>query len=108
MTAEKYLPIKGHNIIFDAESTAKGIIIRHMDGYLHGCHTEYDTNEAMMDDMYYECAAILTDDLMEGKLTPLQVATVRNILIEMIWNIFESYVEAEQDAEDKANISTEM
>ena len=96
MTPEKYLPIPGTKIPFDAKDVAREIIMRHMEGYMYGCHAEYDTNRAMMDDMYHECAFILTDDLMEGKLTPLQAAAVRNELASMIWGIFENYVNEEE------------
>ena len=54
-----------------------------------------------MEDMYSECAFILTNDLLEGKLTPLQVAAVRNILMGMIWGVFKDYVNAEEDAKDE-------
>ena len=102
MPIEKYLPIKDAKIPFDPESVAKEIIMRHMEAYMQGCHAEYDTNRTMMEDMYHECAFILTDDMLEGKLTPMQVAAVRNVLIGMIWGIFEPYVNAEDDAKAEA------
>lgn len=89
--------IPGTKIPFDAEHQAKEIIMEHMNAYLYGCHAEYANNKAMMDDMYHECAFILTNHMLEGKLTPLQVAAVRNELGEMIWKVFESYVNAEDD-----------
>lgn len=102
MPTEKYLPIPNTKIPFDAEHVASEIIMRHMEGYMQGCYAEYGNNKAMMEDMYRECAFILTNDLLEGKLTPLQVAAVRNALGSMIWGIFESYVNAEDDAKDEA------
>lgn len=100
MNPEKYLPIPDAKIPFDAEHVAKETIMRHMEGYMQGCYTEYNTNRDMMEDMYRECAFILTDDLLEGKLTPLQTAAVRNVLMGMIWDIFKSYVNAEDSKEE--------
>lgn len=96
MNIEKYIP--GTKIPFDAEHKAKGIIMEHMEAYLQGCHAEYGTNRAMMEDMYEQCAFILTNHMLEGKLTPLQVAATRNELGSMIWDIFEPYVNAEDGA----------
>lgn len=98
--------IPNTKIPFDAEQSAKAIIMRHMEGYLQGCYTEYPNNRAMMEDMYRECAFILTNDLLEGKLTPLQVAAVRNVLGSMIWDVFESYINAEDDAQAELERNT--
>lgn len=98
MTPEKYLPIHDAKIPFDANQYAKEIIMEHMEGYLHGCHAEYANNREMMDDMYRECAFILTNHLLEGKLTPLQTASTRNALGTMIWNVFENCICAEEEA----------
>lgn len=103
MPTEKYLPIPDAKIPFDAEDKAKDIIMEHMEGYLQGCHAEYDNNKAMMEDMYHECAFIMTNHMLEGKLTPLQTASVRNVLGSMIWGIFESYVNAEDEDKDEAD-----
>ena len=53
----------------------------------------------MMNDMYSECAFILTEDLLEGKLTPMQYATVRNELGLIIWDLFKESIEAEDKKE---------
>lgn len=98
MVFEKYLPIKDAKILFDPEDSAKGIIADHMEGYLHGCYAEYTSNRDIMDDMYHECASILTDYMLEGKLTPRQVIAVRNVLMDMIWDVFKDYVNAEDEA----------
>ena len=97
MKPEKYIP--DTKIPFDAKDQANEIIMEHMEAYLQGCHAEYESNRAMMDDMYHECAFILTNKMLEGNLTPLQTAAVRNELISMIWNIFEPYVNAENEKE---------
>lgn len=98
MKPETYLPRS--KIPFNAEDKAKEIIMEHMEAYLQGCHAEYDNNTAMMEDMYHECAFILTNHLLEGKLTPLQVAATRNSLCAMIWSVFELYVKAEEKKTD--------
>lgn len=95
MKPEKYIP--GTKTPFDDKDQAKEIIMEHMEAYLQGCHAEYDSNIAMMEDMYHECAFILTNKLLEGKLTPMQVAAVRNELGTMIWDVFMSYASAEDD-----------
>lgn len=99
MKPDTYLP--NTKIPFDAEHLAKKIIACHTEGYLQGIHAEYDDNRAMMEDMYSKCASILTDELLEGKLTPMQFAAVRNELGTMIWNIFKDAINAEDAA--KAN-----
>ncbi len=86
----------GTKIPFDANDEAKRIIMEHMNAYLQGCNAPYTTNREMMDDMYYQCAFILTSHMLEKKLTPLQTAAVRNELGAMIWDIFEPYVNAEE------------
>lgn len=102
MKPETHLPIPGTRIPFDAKHKAKEIIVCHTECYLQGIHAEYDNNRAMMEDMYGECASVLTDELLEGKLTPMQFAAVRNELGTMIWNIFKPYVNAEDDAKHLA------
>lgn len=87
---------------FDAEGAAKEIIRRHTNAYLQGCHAEYPDNRALMEDMYEECAFILSEDMLEGKLNPLQYAAVRNELGKMIWKIFEPHIKAEDEAEHLA------
>lgn len=93
---------------FDAEGTAKEIIRRHTNAYLQGCHAEYANNRDMMDDMYEECAFILSEDLLEGKLSPLQYAAVCNELGKMIWNIFEPHIKAEEKIEYMAWLASFM
>lgn len=84
---------------FDAETIAKEIIYNHTNAYTQGSPVEYPSNRAMMKDMYEDCAYVLTDYLLEGKLNPLQYAAVRNELGKMIWEIFEPHIKAEEEIE---------
>lgn len=97
-----------HKPHFDAADTAREIITRHTEAYLQGCHAEYESNRNIMDSMYEECSFILTGDLLEGKLTPMQYADVRNELGSMIWKIFEPYVNAEDEAEHLALLASPL
>jgi hypothetical protein len=54
----------------------------------------------MMEDVYENCAFILTNYLIEGKYTPMQFNAIRNELGKMIWNIFKTHIEVE-DAKRK-------
>ena len=78
---------------------ANKIICEYTSGYLQGVVAHYNTNRDMMDDMYENCAFILTGYLIEGKYTPMQYNAIRNELGKMIWGIFESYVKKEDEAE---------
>lgn len=78
---------------------ASKIICEHTNAYLQAVHAEYDSNRNMMEDMYENCAFILTNYLIEGKYTPMQFNAIRNELGKMIWNIFKPHIEAEDKAE---------
>jgi hypothetical protein len=105
MTPKKYLPIPDAKIPFDAEHEAKNVIIEHTCGYMHGCVADYASNADMMEDMYSECSFVLVNRLIEGKLTPLQFAAVRDKLCDMIWTIFEPYVNAEAAVKEKERLA---
>lgn len=87
---------------FDAEGVAKEIIYNHTNAYTCGNPVEYPNNRVMMEHMCEDCAYVLTDYLLEGKLSPLQYAAVRNELGKMIWKIFEPHIKAEYEAEHLA------
>lgn len=76
----------------DYKHEANKIICEHTNAYLQSVKAEYETNRDMMDEMYTECAFILTNYLLEGKYTPMQYAAIRNELGSMIWNIFKRFV----------------
>jgi hypothetical protein len=78
---------------------ARKILYESTNAYMRGVHAEYESNGDMMDDMYENCAFILTNYLIEGKYTPMQFNAVRNELGKMIWNIFKPHVQKEDDAE---------
>ena len=82
----------------DYKHEARRILHEHVYAYMSGIHVEYETNRAMMEDMYNECAFILTEALVEGKYTPMQYNAIRNELGELLWSIFEPHVVAEDDA----------
>lgn len=81
---------------FDANNEAKKIMREHVCAYMSSVCAKYDSNREMMDDMYEECAFILTEYLLEGKYTPMEYNAIRNELGEMIWKIFEPHVKAEE------------
>ena len=78
---------------------ASKILCENTNAYMQAVHAEYDSNRDMMEDMYNNCAFILTDYLIEGKYTPMQYNAVRNELGKMIWNIFERHIKVEEALE---------
>lgn len=83
----------------DYNYEASKILRENTNAYMQAVHAEYSSNRDMMEDMYMNCAFILTDDLIKGNYTPMEFNAIRNELGRMIWNIFEPYIEAELDAE---------
>lgn len=85
---------------------ASKILYENTNAYMQGVHAEYDSNRDMMEDMYENCAFILTNYLIEGKYSPMQFNAIRNELGKMIWNIFERHIKVEE-ALEKAKIAQE-
>ena len=85
---------------------ASKILCENTNAYMQGVHAEYDSNRDMMEDMYENCAFILTNYLIEGKYTPMQFNAIRNELGKAIWSIFERHIKVE-DACEKLKISHE-
>lgn len=78
---------------------ASKILYENTNAYMQGVHAEYESNRDMMEDMYENCAFILTNYLIEGKYTPMQYNAVRNELGKMIWSIFERHIKVEEALE---------
>lgn len=83
---------------------ASKILCENTNAYMQGCHAKYDSNREMMEDVYENCAFILTNYLIEGKYTPMQFNAIRNELGKAIWNIFERHIKIE-DALEKVNVA---
>lgn len=81
---------------------ASKILYENTKAYMQSVYAEYDSNGDMMEDMYENCAFILTNYLIEGKYTPMQFNAIRNELGKAIWNIFERHIKME-DALEKLN-----
>lgn len=90
---------------------ASKILCENTNAYMQGVHAKYDSNRDMMEDMYENCAFILTTYLIEGKYTPMQYNAIRNELGKAIWNIFERHIKVEEalekvkEAQKKADIA---
>ena len=78
---------------------ASKILHENTNAYMQGVYAEYDSNRDMMEDMYNNCAFILTNYFIEGKYTPMQFNAIRNELGKMIWNIFKPHIEKEEKTE---------
>ena len=78
---------------------ASKILCENTSAYMQSVHVEYDSNRDMMEDMYANCAFILTNYLIEGKYTPMQFNAIRNELGKAIWNIFERHIKVEEALE---------
>lgn len=90
---------------------ASKILCENTNAYMQSVHVEYDSNRDMMEDMYENCAFILTNYLIECKYTPMQFNAIRNELGKAIWNIFERYIKVEEakekvmEAQAKADVA---
>ncbi len=90
---------------------ASKILHENTNAYMQAVYAEYDSNREMMEDMYNNCAFILTNYLIEGKYTPMQFNAIRNELGKAIWNIFERHIKVEEalekvkEAQAKADIA---
>lgn len=78
---------------------AKKILCECTNGYMQGVIAHYNSNREMMEDMYNDCAYILTDHFINGDYSPLQYNAIRNELSKMIWKIFEAHVVKEDETE---------
>ena len=78
---------------------ASKILCENTKAYMQSVHAEYDSNRDMMEDMYENCAFILTNYLIEGKYSPMQFNAIRNELGKAIWKIFERYIKTEDAIE---------
>lgn len=78
---------------------ASKILCENTNAYMQSVRAEYTSNRDMMEDMYENCAFILTNYLIEGKYTPMQFNAIRNELGKAIWNIFERHIKIEDALE---------
>ena len=78
---------------------AKKILCECTCGYMQGVVAHYDNNREMMDDMYTDCAYILTDHFINGDYSPLQYNAIRTELGKMIWDLFKTHVVKEDETE---------
>lgn len=86
------------NKVFDVSDKARSILYRHTHGFMSSTEYHPESNEELLDTMLSECGAILTDELLNGKLTPMQYNDVRNCLAEMLWDTFKPSIEEEEKA----------
>ena len=87
------------NKTMDYAYEATKILHENTNAYMQGVYAKYDSNREMMEDMYNNCAFILTNYLIEGKYTPMQFNAIRNELGKAIWNIFERHIKVEEALE---------
>ena len=80
----------------DYNHEAKKIIYEHCGAVMSCCVTEFESNQDMYEFTLNECAFILTENLMQGKYTPMQYNAIRNELSQILWAIFEPHIEAEE------------
>lgn len=73
------------------KNMARDIICEHTKAMMRGA--EYNPKDAheLYDHMVDECSFIITERLIDGKLTPLEYNELRNELADMLWKIFEPY-----------------
>lgn len=90
----------------DYKYEAKKILYEHTEAVMSSATTEFESNEDMYEFTLKECAFILTENLLEGKYNPMQYNAIRNELSKMLWDIFESDIEAERKKEMNAFIAS--
>lgn len=77
------------------DSMARDIIYEHTEAMIPAVTAEYETNQALYEDMVEQCAFILTEKLIKGEITPMEYSAIRNKLCDMLWSIFEKYINDE-------------
>ena len=77
------------------DSMARSIIYEHTEAMISGVTAEYETNQALYNDMVEQCAFILSEKLIKGEITPMEYSAVRNKLCDMLWSIFEKHINDE-------------
>lgn len=78
---------------------ASKILYENTNAYMQGICAKYGSNREMMEDLYENCAFILTNHFIKGDYTPMQFNAIRNELGKMIWNIFKPHIEEEDKTE---------
>lgn len=84
---------------------AKNILYRHTHGFMSSNQYEPQDNEELLDTMTMECSYILTEELLNGHMTPMQYNDVRNCLAQMLWDAFRNPIESDESKKRKARIS---
>lgn len=90
---------------FSAHDYARSVLRRHTHGFMSATHFEPDSNNELLDTMLMECADILTGDLLNGELTPMQYNDTRNCLAEMLWDVFQLPIQNEEEERRRSTIT---
>lgn len=71
------------------------IICEHTEAMIQSEHAEPETHQALYELMVEGCAFILTEMLLDGKLTPMEYNATRNELAKTLWSLFETPISEE-------------
>ena len=71
------------------------IISKHTTAMIQSEHAEPETHQELYELMVEGCAFILTEMLLDDKLTPMEYNATRNELAKTLWAMFETPISAE-------------
>lgn len=81
----------------DYDSMARNIIYEHTAAMISAVTAEFKNDQVLYEYMVEECAFILSNKLIKGEISPMDYNAVRNKLAEMLWSIFEKYINVAED-----------
>lgn len=75
----------------------RNIIVRATDDMMRSVSPEPANNEELYEDMTEICSAVLVDDFLDGKYTPMEYNAIRNGIAKVLWDLFEKHIQAEDN-----------
>ena len=85
--------------MFNPKTKARQVLCDTTEAFMCCMRPEYENHQQLHDALVENCAFILTEELLNGELKPMEYNSVRNELAEMLWQLFEPYINDEQKKE---------
>ena len=82
-----------HSIKFEA----RNVISKHTEAYMQSVNYKPESHQELYDTMTEQCAFILTEAFLNGEYTPMEYNALRNEVSDMLWDIFEPYINGERN-----------
>lgn len=71
---------------------ARRIVHEHTEAMMKSIELTTDNYDDLYENMVEGCAFILSEKLLDGKITPMEYNDIRNELCNTLWSIFEQYM----------------